>query len=352
MEKQSLAVVGLGVISKFYLAALERSPAAELVAVCDRDPDALAPWRGRVPCYTDHRELLAHERLDGAIVTVPNDAHAAVCHDALRARIPVCVEKPLALTSAEATGLTAAAEAARVPLFTAFHRRYNARVRQLARQLEPCRDEIASVVVRYFEQIEEHAGNDSWYLDPARCGGGCVADNGPNAFDLVRLLLGDPAEPASAGLPAQLAVSGASIGYDGRGVDRRAVVELSSERAKAQVELDWSYPGEVKDVTVTLTDGTVRHADMLAGHHGFKASLWHEYEAILADFLARVRSPFRVDDGGPAALRLVEAAYRASDRTSEPGRPSDRMPGRPSDPAPHPAPDPASDPASEMAGAR
>ncbi|MEY9844529.1 Gfo/Idh/MocA family protein [Streptacidiphilus sp. MAP5-3] len=323
MESQSFAVVGLGVISKFYLAALERSPAAGLVAVCDRNPAALAPWQGRVPCYTDHRELLAHERLDGVIVTVPNDAHTAVCGDALRAGVPVCVEKPLALTSAEAAGLTAAAEAARVPLFTAFHRRYNARVRQLARQLEPCRDEIASVVVRYFEQIEEHTGNDSWYLDPARCGGGCVADNGPNAFDLVRLLLGDSAEPSSPGAPARLAVSSATVGYDAIGVDRRAVVELSTasggarERSSARVELDWSYPGEVKDITVTLTDGTVRHADMLAGHHGFKASLWHEYEAILAEFLARLRSPFRVDDGGPAALRLVEAAYRASDRVSD-----------------------------------
>lgn len=328
-QSLSFAVVGLGVISKFYLAALERSPAAGLVAVCDRDPAALAPWQGRVPCYTDHRELLAQERLDGVIVTVPNDAHAAVCGDALRAGVPVCVEKPLALTSAETAGLTAAAEAARVPLFTAFHRRYNARVRQLARQLEPCRDEIASVVVRYFEQIEEHAGDDSWYLDPARCGGGCVADNGPNAFDLVRLLLGDPAEPASPGAPARLAVSSATIDYDGTGVDRRAVVELSAagERTCARVELDWSYPGEVKDVTVTLNDGTVRHADMLAGHHGFKASLRHEYEAILADFVTRAGSPLRTDggaderadDGGPAALRLVEAAYRASAHGSDHG---------------------------------
>lgn len=303
MIRQPLAVVGLGVISRFYLAALDASPAVRLAALCDHDPAALAAARSgdpAVPAFRDHRELLAAgPSLDGVVVTVPNDAHAAVCADFLRAGVPVCVEKPLALTSAQGAELAALAEEYGTALFTAFHRRYNSAVRALAARL-PRGVPVEHVRVRYFELIEEHVGRDRWYLDPARCGGGCVADNGPNAFDLVRLLLGE------------VAVETARVRRDASGVDREAVVELraASGRARATVELDWSYPGELKDVQVTLADGSVHHADMLAGHRGFKASLRHEYEAVVADFAGRLTAPPAPDPGGTAALALVEAAYR------------------------------------------
>ncbi|QMU71333.1 Gfo/Idh/MocA family protein [Streptacidiphilus sp. P02-A3a] len=299
MRPRALAVVGLGVISRFYLAAVEESPAFRLAAVCDLDPHSLDPWQGRVPCYRDHRELLAGERLDAVVVTVPNDVHAAVCRDSLAAGVAVCVEKPLATTLADADALAALAASGGVPLLTAFHRRYNQRVAELARRVTGG-PPVVSVTVRYFERIEEHVGRDRWYLDPARCGGGCLADNGPNAFDLVRLFLGE------------VAVTGARIERDAGGLDRRASVALAGGGgARARVELDWSYDGELKDVEVELADGTVHRADMLDGYPGFKQSLWHEYAGILADFAGLLERPEGRRDGGLAALRLVEAGYRA-----------------------------------------
>ena len=301
MSPCSFAVVGLGVISRFYLAAIEAAPNARLAAVCDLDEANLAPWRGRVPCYRDHRELLARELPDGVIVTVPNDAHAGIGHDVLAAGRALCVEKPLAITTADARRLTRLADTSGALLLTAFHRRYNSHVRALA-ELLPDRAPVASLTVRYFERIEEHVGRDRWYLDPARCGGGCVADNGPNAFDLVRLLLGEAA------------VTGARIERDATGTDRRASVALSSAAGvPAQVELDWSYDGELKDLEATLTDGTVLRADLLAGYQGFKESLRHEYAGILDDFTRLLAEPAatRAADGGLPALELVEAAYRA-----------------------------------------
>ena len=157
--------------------------------------------------------------------------------------------------------------------------------------------------MRYLERIEEHIGGDTWYLDPDRCGGGCVADNGPNAFDLVRLFLGD-VEPAAV-----------TVHRDDVGLDRQAVVELrSATGVPAVVELDWSHPGETKDVEIRCADGSAHRADMLHGHHGFKTSLWHEYEGILADFGAVLdagnTAADRRPDGGLPALELVDAVYR------------------------------------------
>jgi predicted dehydrogenase len=257
--------------------------------------------------------LLDRARPDALVVAVPNDVHLPLCRDALAAGVPVCVEKPLALTAAEGSVLVDMARRCRVPLMTAFHRRYNDAVRALERRTAD--REIRSVRVRYLERIEEHLGGEDWYLDPDRCGGGCVADNGPNAFDLVRLLLGE------------VAVTGCEIHRDGSGVDRRAVIRLRGRTGTtATVELDWSYPGERKDIAVESADGEVLHADMLAGHTGFKASLWHEYEAVLTEFAGLVRAGAPTGPGAPgglAALELVEAAYRcarpALDATAQEG---------------------------------
>ncbi|MBC6451511.1 Gfo/Idh/MocA family protein [Actinokineospora xionganensis] len=293
-----IGVVGIGVISRFYLAVLRESGPLSLGAVCDVRPEALAPYRDEVPCWSDHRDMMAAGGLDAVVVTVPNDRHAPVCRDLLDAGLPVCVEKPLAITLDDGRELATLAAARAAVLFTAFHRRYNARVRALLDGL-PGDVPIESVRIRYLERIEDHVGDDRWYLDPARCGGGCVADNGPNAFDLARLFLGP------------LALSDAEVRRDEAGVDRQAEIRLTAASgAEAVVELDWSHEGETKDVEVRLADGTVRRADMLTGFPGFKQSLWHEYSGVLRDF-ARAVHVGGEDGAGLSALELVDAVYRA-----------------------------------------
>jgi predicted dehydrogenase len=290
-----LGIVGLGVISRYYLRALP-SPDWELAAVCDRDPDVLAGLD--VPTYLDHRDLLAAGGVDAVVVNVPNDAHHPVVRDVLAAGLPVCVEKPLATTLADGEELAALARDRGVPLLVAFHRRYNDNVLALRDALTA---PVRHLTVRYHEKIEEHVGRDRWYLDPGRCGGGCVADNGPNAIDVVNLFLG----------PVEL--TGATITRDGAGVDRQATLDLrAATGATARVELDWSYPaGEAKDVRVELADGTAHTADMLAGHAAFKSSLDHEYVGVLAHFADVVRRRPGDQPDGLEPLRLVTAAYAA-----------------------------------------
>lgn len=299
-----LGLIGLGAISRYYLAAAERSAHWRLSAVCDARQERLAPYRGHVPCWTDVAAMVRDAPLDGVVVAVPNDAHLQVCEAALSAGVPVCVEKPLALTPEQGHRLVAAAGRHGVALFTAFHRRYNDAVTALRGSLAGG-PPVRSLRIRYLERIEEHLGGESWYLDPRRCGGGCVADNGPNAFDLVRLLAGEAV------------VTGAEIGRDASGVDRHARIALETAHgARATVELDWAHRGETKDIEVELVDGRLLYADMLAAHAGFKASLWHEYQAVLADF-ARVGAHAgggREPDGGLAGLELVASAYAHEER--------------------------------------
>lgn len=289
-----VGVVGLGVIGKFYLAALAGRRDMSLTAVCDLRPELLdvaAP----VAKYTDHRAMFAETDLDAVIVTVPNDAHHEVCRDALAAGLAVCVEKPLATTLSDACDLDRRARAAGRPLFTAFHRRYNDNLLAMMSTMD---SQPVHVVVRYLERIEDHVGVDAWYLDPTRCGGGCVADNGPNAFDLVRYLIGD------------VTVTEVTINRED-GVDRQATIGLRTPTGvTATVELDWSFPGEIKDVRVELANGKIAHADLLSGHEGFKQSLWHEYRGVVAEFAELIRCGATASGAGLAALALVSSCYR------------------------------------------
>ena len=295
-----VGLIGLGVISKFYVAAFDRLPGLDLAAVCDLRPAAQEPFHDIAKCYTGHAELLADAAVDAVVVNVPNDAHATVCGDALAAGLAVCVEKPLATRVEDGRALAALARERDVTLFTSFHRRYNSAVLRLLEEVAAADAPVRSLTVRYLERIEDHAGSDRWYLDADRCGGGCVADNGPNAFDLVRLFLGD------------VELTGADVHRDELGTDRRATVALRSTLGvTARVELDWSYDGEVKDVGVELADGTRLFADMLAGHPEFKGSLWHEYVGVLTDFDTRLRAGRDAAGDGLAALELVDAVYRA-----------------------------------------
>lgn len=300
--KLRLGMIGLGVISRFYRAALRTSEAIELVAVCDRDEAKLAEHRaaGR-RVFRDWRDLLGRADLDGVIVNLPNDLHFAACADALAAGKHVCCEKPLTMSLAEADELVQLSRTAGRTLFTAFHRRYNQNVLRLREQLGDGSG-VARVTARYLEKIEEHVGDDNWYLNPSRCGGGCVADNGPNVFDTLSFLLGRQ-EVVAARLE------------EVKGVDLRARVDLvGSNGMPVEVELAWDFPGECKDVTVHFHDGRRAHADMLHGFTGFKSSLDHEYVGILADFVAHVRRGEGHGEEGRDAVRLVEETYQVAGR--------------------------------------
>ncbi|MEY9946340.1 Gfo/Idh/MocA family oxidoreductase [Kitasatospora sp. GAS1066B] len=287
---RKLAVIGLGLIGVRYLAAAEADPAFALAAACDLgEATPIDPRAVGVPVYRDHRALLAaHHDLGGAIVTGPGGGRAGLCRDLLAAGLPVCVEHPPATEVSDARALAAIAAERSLVLFAAFPRRHDAALLELVAACAGA--PIARVKVRHFEEQRDGSG-------------GCLADRGPAAFDLVRLLFGE----------AELSVVRAAIERDPTGVDRRAVIDLVTAGPtprRAKVELDRRHPGEVRDVEVTLADGRLLRADLPAGHPGSDTALRPEYQKVLTAFGAAIDAPGSRRDGGLAALDLVAAAYR------------------------------------------
>ncbi|HSF38627.1 MAG TPA: NAD-dependent epimerase/dehydratase family protein, partial [Thermoanaerobaculia bacterium] len=116
--KTRVAVVGAGYVANFHLEVLAGMPEVQVVAVCDPDLDrarsAARQWN--VPQAVGSVEELASSEVDVAHVLTPPNLHVPIARQLLELGIGVLVEKPLALSSAEARELQALADERGLPL--------------------------------------------------------------------------------------------------------------------------------------------------------------------------------------------------------------------------------------------
>jgi UDP-2-acetamido-3-amino-2,3-dideoxy-glucuronate N-acetyltransferase len=131
-ERPRIGVIGAG----YWGANLVRncSEMGVLAAVCDSDLHRLEEVRShhsQVQIFVDCDSMLAHARLDGVVIAAPAPAHASLALRAIAARKHVFVEKPLALSVADAERVVEAAHAAGVTLFVGHVLLYHPAVRKL-----------------------------------------------------------------------------------------------------------------------------------------------------------------------------------------------------------------------------
>ncbi len=108
MTPVRVAVVGLGYWGPQLVRNLYESPHAELAAVCDARPEALAPLTRRFPGVrqtTELAELLADETIEAVVVATPISTHYPLARAVLESGKHAFVEKPLAGSLAEASEL-------------------------------------------------------------------------------------------------------------------------------------------------------------------------------------------------------------------------------------------------------
>src|SRR5438067_12250927 len=98
-----IGLIGAGAIAQRHVDVLTTHPDADVVAVCDPDPERaarLAEHAG-ARAHTEWEGMLGGERLEAVFVCTPPTVHAAPAVAALAQGLPVYVEKPLARTLAD-----------------------------------------------------------------------------------------------------------------------------------------------------------------------------------------------------------------------------------------------------------
>lgn len=270
-SRARVAVIGTGWWSTAaHLPSLTSYERAEVVSLVDRDPQKLQRAIGRFGprnTYTNHVDMLAAESLDGVVVALPHAAHLPVVRDCIAAGVHVFVEKPLALTAADAWLLVHEARRAQLHLMVGYTYQFTNHAR-LARDAVHSGKlgAIALIEVSYVVDMlslfqgssvgdpgssAELPGRDT-YTDPAVAGGGLLQSAVTHALALMLWTSGRRASRVSA-LMNDLGASVECLAA--------ALVQLDDGGIATVSSTSLVHPGQPASVSVT--------------YHGTKATMVH-----------------------------------------------------------------------------
>jgi UDP-N-acetyl-2-amino-2-deoxyglucuronate dehydrogenase len=196
-ETVGFAILGAGMVADFHRQAIAANAdlGARLVAIGHHNPGRFAEISAKfgVPCVSQE-DMLADTTVDVVCICTPSGQHAAQAIAAARAGKHVLVEKPMALSLADADATIVACEQAGVKLGVVLQRRAEPLFQRIHRAVEAGDlGELTLGVVTmpyhrpqaYFEQADWRG---TWALD----GGGVLMNQGIHLVDLLVWYMGDP----------------------------------------------------------------------------------------------------------------------------------------------------------------
>jgi predicted dehydrogenase len=248
-----VASVGLGRWAHVIAAASARSPKLRLVACFSRDPERRRAFATTHRCEaTDsYAALLADPRVDGVMITTPNETHAPLIVQVAEAGKHVFVEKPIANTLEDAQQIVDACRRAGVRLAVGHSARQLGAVRAIRRMLEDGTLGDVSLVEANFSNdrgLELTPDRWRWYRDQSP--GGPLIQLAIHHVDTLQALFGPIAS-----VDAQLRRL-----YTRAEVDDVALLACAFERGPlASIATSWATAG-VYSITIYGTGGTVFYA--------------------------------------------------------------------------------------------
>lgn len=125
MSPVRLALIGAGRIGARHLETIAKVEEAELVAIADANPAAVAiAERYGAAFFGNNEDMLANAKPDGVVIATPTDLHLAPALASLEAGAHLLIEKPITGTLEEAEILSEKAHAAQREVLVGHHRRY------------------------------------------------------------------------------------------------------------------------------------------------------------------------------------------------------------------------------------
>jgi predicted dehydrogenase len=185
-----IAIVGAGLIGKERIEAVRRIAAATngavvLDCVYEADPERCRQIAAKYDVATVESLSEMYKRTpDWVIICTPHDVAPRLAIEALKNGVHILVEKPLGRNIQECDEILAHRRPTQ-KLHVGFNYRFFAGVEAAIKDAREVRfGELISV-----NMILGHGNapgmENSWKLDPVRCGGGCLIDPGIHMLDLV-----------------------------------------------------------------------------------------------------------------------------------------------------------------------
>lgn len=310
----SLGLIGCGDVAESgHLPTILAHPKFRLAAVCDIDPartQLFSKAGGYVPAYANWRDLLAQAHgLDGVVLALPPEVSPDVAIEALRLKLAVLDEKPLAASLADGRRVQRAVETYGGVYQVGFVLRYGDWV-DIIRQAAPLLGMPLQIRVEVYDEVLnpndlDHLARIQSFINNSSA----MTHEGSHVIDYASLWSSAPWQQASA------VAQQTNPNFSGPNV-WHADVE-SADRSTLSVKVAWLLP-ENPHSTVTLVgpegridfDCTTGHGviETSAGEQPFRtaplAPQWRRQYDAFAQGIERGRAlAATVDDG----LRALEA---------------------------------------------
>lgn len=193
-KKIRFAVVGQGHIGKRHAEMIIQNPQSELVAVCDirSAEDCKTSYQG-VPFYSSIDELLEKETdLDVINICTPNGLHAEMALKSLEKGLHVVVEKPMALTRADAERVVFKSLERHRNVFCVMQNRYSPPSVWLKKVIDQkLLGRLFQVQINcYWNRDERYYTRKNWHGD-AQLDGGTLFTQFSHFIDIMYWLFGD-----------------------------------------------------------------------------------------------------------------------------------------------------------------
>jgi predicted dehydrogenase len=307
-------VLGYGFIGAMHTEAAALVRDVDVVGVSGHrlEPARAFAQRWAIERVTDDwASLCAEPDVDLVIVGTPNALHADQAIHALANGKHVLVDKPMAVTVADADRMIAAAADAERTLAVGHMWRHHSDVIALRDRIAA--GDLGRVVRTHGWGVHAGWGPSGWFTDPQLAGGGALIDMGIHAIDTVRFLLGDP-DP-------ERVVASIGVGvHGGYAVDDDGVVLIDwNDGVRSTVEFGWWQPrlgGLEADTEVLGTAGASRIWTMPlpppADHVHCTVPMYAAQLADVALACRSGRSPVSSAAVGRTALAIVDDAYRSA----------------------------------------
>ena len=191
--KIKVGIIGVGSIAEEHIKAYLENSDVELYAFCDINEKRLKEMGekyGVTRLFTKKEDLLALSGIDAVSICTWNSEHAPCTIAALNAGKHVLCEKPMAMNTAEAEEMKAAAEKNGKLLMIGFVRRYGCDCKLLKEFVE--KGDFGELYYSKATYLRRNGNPGGWFGDKSRSGGGPLVDLGVHVIDLVRYIGGNP----------------------------------------------------------------------------------------------------------------------------------------------------------------
>ena len=194
MSDFRFGIWGCGLISTFHADAIQKIEGAVLVGAYDLNAEAQHKLCAahQAKAFSSVEELVCSPDIDAVCICLPSGLHYEAAMRCIRAGKHVVIEKPLALTSAQAGDIVQAAKEQRVCVSVISQLRYSRAVQEIKRIVDSGKlgkITVGNAIMKYWRSPEYYA-QSSWRGTWAMDGGGALMNQGIHGVDLLQYLMG------------------------------------------------------------------------------------------------------------------------------------------------------------------